>query len=233
MISPYFEDDDSVIYHGACEDVLPHLEKESVAVVLTDPPYGIEYISNHRSWITAHIAVPIAGDDALPVEILEDIVPLMRDTAAIYWFCTEDGITPFNQVALALGLTKRRTLVWDKKNWASGDLEGDWASQCEFIPWAAKGRHLLRGGRPSNLLSYAREVAATRVVYHPSQKPLDLLEKIIQTSSDPGDVVLDPFMGSGSTLRAAKDLGRKAIGIEKDEHYCEIAVKRLAQGVLF
>lgn len=230
-MKPYFEDEDCTIFHGHCEDVLPTLVTDSVDVVLMDPPYGVQYVSNHRSWLTEHIAVPIAGDDRLPVEILADIEPLLRDTGAVYMFCTEDGITPFNEVAKAVGLTKRRTLIWDKKNWASGDLKGDWASQCEFIPWAAKGRHLLRGGRPSNLLSYAREVAATRVVYHSCQKPVDLLEKILLTSSDKGDLILDPYMGSGSTLVAAKALGRKSIGCELDERYCAIAVDRLAQGV--
>ncbi len=228
-VKPYYDDGMCVIYHGDCREVLPTLQP--IDLVVTDPPYGINYVTNYRSWRT-HIAVPVEGDDAMPVDVVPLLADLLVEGGALYWFGTEDAITPFRQAAEVCGLRRRRVLVWDKLNWASGDLEGDWASRCEFIPWAAKGRHRLRGGRPHNLLAVRREVAATRVVFHPSQKPLELLSHIIQASSDAGQTVLDPFMGSGSTLRAAKDLGRRAIGIEIEERYCEIAAKRLGQEVL-
>lgn len=94
-----------------------------------------------------------------------------------------------------------------------------------------------RGGR----LSWADQDVAVSNIFrerppldrvHPNEKPLDMVGRFIRLSTDEGDTVLDPFMGSGTTLRAAKDLGRKAVGIELEERYCEIAVKRLAQGVL-
>jgi site-specific DNA-methyltransferase (adenine-specific) len=234
VIEPYYEDESVVFYHSPCEDLMEEgiITQGSLSIVLTDPPYGINFTSAHRKRRT-HIARPIVGDDHLPVEIIEDLAPLLRDTGALYWFCTEDGITPFAEAAVAAGLIKRRVLVWDKLNWASGDLEGDWASRLEYICWAAKGRHLLRGGRPHNLLQYHREASGSQDFKHPSQKPLDLLYKIIETSTDPGDLIFDPYSGSGSTLRAAKDLGRKAIGCEVEEIYCEVVAKRLGQGVLF
>lgn len=231
MIEPFYMEDGIVVYHAKCEDVLPQLEVGSFAACITDPPYGESYVTNYRTWVTEHIARPIVGDDHIPVEIIGDLVPLIRDTGALYWFGTDDVITPFKIAATEAGLNERTTLVWDKGNWASGDLEGDWASRCEYIAWAAKGRHLLRGGRPNNLLAYAREVAATRVVYHSCQKPVSLMEKIIEHSTDPGDLILDPYMGSGSTLVAAKNMGRRCVGIELDEGHCVNATKRLAQGV--
>lgn len=94
-----------------------------------------------------------------------------------------------------------------------------------------------RGGR---LAWSDRECAVSNIVrerpptdrVHPNEKPLDMVSRFIRLTTEEGQTVLDPFMGSGTTLRAAKDLGRKAIGIEIEEKYCEIAVKRLAQGVL-
>lgn len=232
LIEPHYVEDGIIVYNAACEDVLPLLEVGAFAACITDPPYGIEFVSNHRK-LRTHIASPIVGDDHLPVEIIEEIAPLLRDTAALYWFCTDDGITPFKEAAKDAGLIERTTLVWDKLNWTSGDLDGDWACRLEYIAWAAKGRHLLRGGRPNNLLQFHREAAGSFDFHHPSQKPVDLLYRLIETSTDKGDLILDPYAGSGSTLRAAKDLGRRAVGIEIREDYAEVIVKRLAQGVLF
>jgi site-specific DNA-methyltransferase (adenine-specific) len=224
---PYYEDEHVTIYHGDCEDVLAHLDVD-VQLVLTDPPYGINFVSNHRTKRT-HIAKPIHGDDTNPVHLVPLLHLLLVDDGAIYWFCVEDGIHEFNEAAVDAGLHKKRALVWDKGNWASGDLTGDWGVQTEYIAWAANEGHKLRDGRPANLLSVPREASGSQDFKHPSQKPVTLLEKIIRASSDPGGVVLDPYMGSGSTLRAAVNLGRRAIGIEVDEGYCEVAKTRMAQ----
>ena len=226
-VKPYFEDKDIQIYLGDCRDILPTLPK--VDLVLTDPPYGIDYLTNHRTW-RVHIATPIIGDGVVPL----DVVPLLtiKEGGAVYWFTTERSIESFYVAAEACGLTAKRMIVWDKMNWAAGDLKGDWAVRTEYIPWAAKGRHVLRGPRPNNILQVRREVAANRIVYHPTQKPVDLFQQIVLASSGEAHTILDPFMGSGTTLRAAKDLGRKAIGIEIEERYCEIAAKRLAQSVM-
>ena len=226
-LKPYYEDEAVTIYLGDCRDVLPRLGE--VDLVLTDPPYGIEYITNYRTWRT-HIATRVKGDESSPVSIIPSI--RLVESGALYWFTTERSIESFYFSASGCGLEPKRMLVWDKGNWAAGDLEGDWACQTEYIPWATRGRHKLRGNRPPNLLHVRREVAATRIVDHPTQKPVDLMRQIILPSSDRDNIVLDPFMGSGTTLRAAKDLGRKAIGVEIEERYCEIAAKRMAQTVM-
>jgi site-specific DNA-methyltransferase (adenine-specific) len=243
LVQPYYREEDYgiSIYHGDCEELLEVVvEPGSVAMVLTDPPYGVEYISNHRKdphrwgddWLP-RVDKEVVGDDHLPVEIVKDLAPLVRDTGAIYWFCTEYGITPFRDAAVAEGMTERRAIVWDKGNHGSGDLEGDYGSRCEFIAWAAKGRHLLRGERPINLLKFDKVSGNSPDFVHSCQKPEDLLRYLIEKSTDPGDLILDPYMGSGSTLRAAKDMGRRCIGIEVKEEHCASARKRLGQGVLF
>ena len=218
-MTPYYDHAGITIYHGDCREILPLVHAD---VVVTDPPYGVRYVSNWR----AEKHLPIHGDNVLPLDVLGLLQ--VRDGGAVYWFCREGDIGAFNSAAFELGWNVRRALCWDKGAWASGDLEGDWGAQYETIAWAAVGRHLLRGSRPGNLLRCARVSSAA----HPTAKPEPLIEKIISVSSDEGQMVLDPYMGSGTALVAAKKLGRKAIGIEIEERYCEIAAKRLAQEVL-
>lgn len=104
-----------------------------------------------------------------------------------------------------------------------GDLRGDFAPKVEFIIFAHKGRELIRGKRDPNIFKFSR----TGNDLHPTQKPVDLCEYLIAKFSDPGDVVFDPFMGSGTTGVAAKNLNRSFIGIEMDEGYFKIACERI------
>ena len=228
-MTPYYQHKDITIYHGDCREILPTLD--AVDLVLTDPPYGIQYVSNRRH-VSTHIATSIRGDVEFPLWSISAVASVVSEGGAAYWFCREESIGDINHAARSVGMSPRRALVWDKGSWGMGDLRGEWAVQTEMVAWAANGRHLLRGGRPSNLLPFRREVAACRRVWHPSQKPVAVLRRIIETSSDGDSVILDPFMGSGTTLVAAKELGRRAIGIELEERYCEIAAKRLAQEIL-
>jgi site-specific DNA-methyltransferase (adenine-specific) len=235
-MTPYYERDGITIYHGDCREVLPTLQAGSVDLVLTDPPYGISYVSNMRNRITKERGKhqrPLVGDDSVPVDVLPLITRCLRDQSGCYWFCNERGIEAFYQAVGLAGLTARRMLVWDKQLHSMGDLYGAWAARCEYVPWAVKGRHILRGPRRANLISVVQEAHRAQPGHgHPTEKPVPLLRHIIIASSDTGHTVLDPFMGSGSSLRAARDLGRRAIGIEIEERYCEIAARRLSQTVL-
>ena len=116
-------------------------------------------------------------------------------------------------------------MIWVKNNWTAGDLKGAYAKQTEFIIYAVKGRHILNGKRDSDVLHYNRVVGKNQL--HQNQKPVDLLEYLIGKSSDENDTVLDCFMGSGSTGVACKNLNRNFIGIELDEEFYDMAVKRL------
>ena len=123
----------------------------------------------------------------------------------------------------------KQAVVWDK-GWLGMGIH--YRRSYEFILVAQNGSpaKTWNGGNTTSNVWKINKIIPNKN-QHPTEKPVPLMEKIVHIHSDVGDVVLDPFMGHGSTLRAAKDLGRKAIGIEIEEKYCEIAAKRMAQEV--
>ena len=155
------------------------------------------------------------------------IAPLLNDTAALYWFAAPERLDALLPV-LRQWWEVPNVLVWDKGNCTAGDLEATYGQQWEAVVFARRGRAPLVGGRDRDILRYSRGDSAAYL--HPTQKPIPLLRYLIGRHD--ALTILDPFMGSGTTLRAAKDLGRRAIGIEIEERYCEIAVNRLRQEVL-
>ncbi|MGB0911033.1 MAG: DNA-methyltransferase [Nitrospirales bacterium] len=206
---PYYEESGIVIYHGDCKQILPHLPK--VDLVLTDPPYGINFRSNYR--FIRHS--PIKNDDALPIETINLLIE--RGRAASYFFCRWDQ--------LAAMPAPKSVLAWVKNNWSMGDLKHEHGRQWEACCFYAGPEHEFIKRIPDVI--YADK---TGNGLHPTEKPVTLMKDII--GANVGKTILDPFMGSGTTLRAAKDLGRQAIGIELEEKYCEIAAKRLQQEIL-
>ena len=209
-MKPYYEDDAVTIYHGDAREILPAINFD---VIVTDPPYGISYEQTIK---TARNYGPIRGDDS--TELAE-------------WLLENYGDKPLcifgaNHFPFALP-EAGRWICWDKRVVESADkmlgssFELAWMSG----PDKAGVMYRIQHGGVVN----ADKANGRRV--HPTQKPVTLMKRIIQDYYPEG-VVVDPFMGSGTTLRAAKDLERKAIGIETEERYCDIAVKRLAQGVL-
>ena len=224
---PYYDRGGITIYHGDAREVLPDLSVV-VDLVLTDPPYGIAYSTGHRKNV-ARSSTRLAGDlllSPLLNDTAESLSPLLNDTAEMYWFAAPDRLDDVLRVLKRWDVPN--VLVWDKGNCTAGDLDATYGQQWEAIVFARTGRRELVGGRDRDILRYSR--GDTSQYLHPTQKPLSLLRYLI--SRHPPGVVLDPFMGSGTTLRAAKDLGRKAIGIEIEERYCEIAAQRMEQEVL-
>ena len=221
-MKPYYESGGITIYHGDCRDVLPSLC--TVDLVLTDPPYGMAWQSSYRT------ATPqferIAGDDTIDTSWMEATFALLREGCAAY-VATRWDVYPRWREAIEQHLSIRNCIVWAKESGGIGDLEGNYWNEHEFLIYASKGRHLLNGKRTGNVWRVNSDAPSS--YQHPTQKPVALMARAINKSSKSDDLVLDPFMGSGTTLRAAKDLGRRAIGIELEERYCEIAVKRLQQ----
>lgn len=228
-MTPYYEDDACVIYHGDCREVTKWLEAD---VLVTDPPYGINYKSERFGSDNRPV---IAGEDYtgrssgrhLTVQHVR-----VRDAALKTWGATRPGLVFGSWRAPRPSNTVHR-LIWDKSPVGQGGV-GPWRVADEEIyligpaeVWGSKG-----SAQPHTNVLRIRgfgSVQGDRPA-HPTPKPVGLMVHLI-TNIPPG-VIADPFMGSGSTLRAAKDLGRRAIGVEIEERYCEIAAKRLAQEVL-
>jgi len=214
-VTPYYDDGTCVIYHGDSREI----DAWDIAggVMVTDPPYGYAHESNRPGRFKGQ---QISGDADLGA----------RDAVLAIW-----GARPalvFGSWKMPAPANTRTALVWDKGPAAGmGDLSMPWKPNWELVYVLGSG---FAGRRDSGVISGYTVVTwsggdGQRV--HPNEKPVDLLRDLI-LKCPPLAVVVDPFMGSGTTLRAAKDLGRKAIGIEIEERYCEIAAKRLAQEVL-
>ena len=205
-MKPYYEQNGITIYHGDCRDVLPVLDP--VDLVLTDPPYnvGVEYESHDdRMGDQAYAAWCAEWFNALNDDKRKIIFP-GHGNLPVWWAIRKPS---------AIG-------CWYKPG---NPARGGVFQFCEWEPWLYWGPFLATSGVIRATVSEQADTGD-----HPCPKPLPLFRKLI-SQANPA-TVLDPFMGSGTTLRAAKDLGRKAIGIEIEERYCEIAAKRMAQGVL-
>lgn len=224
-MTPYYEDDYVSIYHGDCREVDAWL---SADVLVTDPSYG-------RAWKQGDTASAdprsVGGWRSNRRDgIANDDDTSTRDVALAMWG-DRPGVV-FGDLMLCPPAGTRHVLVYDKGN-GTGVIGavGGYRRNVEGVYIIGTGHGSGIGGR-SAVLPTVESAGGNlaRTTGHPHTKPLDVLRLLI--SNMPPGVVADPFMGSGSTLRAAKDLGRRAIGIEVDERYCEIAAKRLSQEVL-
>lgn len=215
---PYYEHGGITIYHGDCREMLLGL---SADLLLTDPPYGINY--SHRRWSapsTSRVAGGIYGKRSEPMvgdETPFDPSTLLRFPALILWgaHCYASRLPD-----------SAGWLVWDKKRWGVV-AEGLTASAVD-LAWTNLCGHTKVF---SHLWDGFRRDSEGGEFLHPTQKPVALMAWCLSLAPE-AKVILDPYCGSGPVLRAAKEMGRCAIGIEIEEKYCEIAARRLEQEVL-
>jgi len=208
----YYQDDAVTLYHGNC--LTEHREWLEADVLVTDPPYGISWTKgeNRRSKSRKHRGIDNDGDTTA------------RDTAIQAW--GDRPAVVFGTWAEQVPGAKQ-TLVWQKPIDAGvvGSVCG-YRRDTELM--FLLGEHERRPAGRSSVITTRGSIHGY-LEGHPHSKPTGLMRALIEWTSG---VVADPFAGSGSTLVAAKSLGRKSIGVELDERYCEIAAKRLSQGVL-
>lgn len=211
MMDPYYDQGGITIYHGDCREVLPGLEPAVFG--FADPPYGVgfDYGKNHED---------SAGVDYESM-IHEAFTLLGAVSDVTCWTTGMRHMWRYPEPQWILGWFKPGST---RQNGLGG-----------FNVWEP----ILVYGKPESRvyqdairLPDAANHASGPASEHPCPKPLKLIEWLIGEFTSPGDLVVDPFMGSGTTLHAAKLLGREAIGIDVSEEYCDIAVRRLAQGVL-
>lgn len=226
-MKPYYEKNGITIYHGNCSDILPKIQK--VDLLLTDPPYGVSFSSGRGK--LGPVAKDRPEDQPEIIKGLRLALKQLRRHRHVYIF----GKLNLSSLPLC-GITE---LIWDKANIGMGNLSLPWGPQHETITFAiyetSKVNREKRGYgklsvrlRKGSVLRCLRHNAGS-AKRHPTEKPVDILRQMIESSSMLGECVLDPYMGSGSTLVAAAIEGRTAIGIELEEKYCKIAAKRLSQ----
>jgi site-specific DNA-methyltransferase (adenine-specific) len=224
-MKPYYEANGIAIYHGDCRDILPEIP--TVDLLLTDPPYGVAFSSGRGK--LGSVAKDQPEDQPEIIQGLQIAIKQLRRSRHVYIFGKID--------LSSLPLCGSTELIWDKQKVGMGNLKLPWGPQHEVITFAthepSKANREKRGyGKLSARLRKGSVLRCLRhngkgAKRHPTEKPIDILRQMIESSSVLGECVLDPYMGSGSTLVAAAIEGRTAIGIEIEEKYCEIAVKRL------
>lgn len=200
---PYYEGDGITLYHADCVQVLPFLGK--LDLLLTDPPYGISADKNHAAKKGKHGRKYYGESNWDAARPSRAAFHLMLDATS------EQCIWGGNYFADILG-PSMRWLVWNKcqPNWSMADAEFAWTNQY----------------KAARVFSYHRSKAIRDGKVHPTQKPLDLMLWCLKFFPS-ANIVLDPFAGSGTTLVAAKMMGLQAIGIERSEEYCALAVERI------
>lgn len=216
----------SELFLADCLDVFKKLKDESVDLIVTDPPYLMDYKTGYRKDKGHDFCSAIQNDsnDDLVSQSIKEMHRVLKDGSGAYIFCNSNKIDFFKAEAEKY-FDVKNILIWIKNNWTAGDLAGAYAKRTEFIIFAAKGRHELSGGRDTDCLFYDRVSGDDQV--HQNQKPLSLIKYLILKSSKENDVVLDAFMGSGTTGVACQSLNRKFIGCEVEEKYFEVACKRI------
>jgi site-specific DNA-methyltransferase (adenine-specific) len=213
VMSLYYEDDHVKLYHGDC--LTEHREWLEADVLVTDPPYGMALRSGRGGAFGESV---IANDETL--EARDEAVALWGDRPAVI----------FGRWSEPKPTGTRMVLTWEKgEHVGMGDLMLPWKPNTEEIYILGSGFMGRRTGSVIKCHAIAGTVgqAAKGTRSHPTEKPLGLMQALAEKC--PPGTIADPFAGSGSTLVAAKALGRKAIGVELEERYCEIAAKRLSQ----
>ena len=219
---------DIKLLQGDCLELMKDVEDKSIDLIVTDPPYLMNYKTNHRKDKSHDFCKPILNDlnnEELVINFLNESYRVLKNDSAMYMFCNSNRIDFFKQEVENTGFKIKNIIVWIKNNWTAGDLKAAFGKQYEFIILANKGRASFNGKRITDVWNFDRVCGKEQV--HQNQKPVDLLEQCIVKHSAEGDVILDPFMGSGSTGVACKYTNRSFIGIELDENYFNIAKERI------
>lgn len=248
-MKPLYDHGGITVFHGDCRDVLPALADKSIDHVITDPPYSEHVHGKNRrggaEFRDATASGPAANysrvrdlgfeslSDEVRVVIASEVARLTRRWTLA--FADAESVHLWQRDLEAAGLDHCRIGAWIKLG-STPQFTGDRpASGHEAIEIAHQpGRKRWNGGGSHAVWTFPivlnRGGLTPRL--HTTQKPLELMTALVAAFTDPGDLVLDPFGGSGTTARACKDLGRRCIVIERERKYCEVIVRRMRQEVL-
>lgn len=228
MRAPYYTDDAVTLYHADCREILPTLGP--VDHVITDPPYDEQTHAGARRGVNGHTYDNLAqGIDFAPADP-SWIAPMLVGASKrwVIAFCSLQQLGGYEEAAADAWV---RAGAWHKIDGApqfTGDRPAQGCDGLAILHRVAKKRWNGGGGQAF----WETTVERGNGRQHPTQKPERLMLQLVEQFTDVGDLILDPFAGSGTTAVAAKRLGRRCILIEQDERYCEVAARRLTQGAL-
>jgi len=217
-MSVFYQDNYITIYHGDSLAILPGLPAESFDAIITDPPYGTKTKPRGDRWMVGEFA------NIIPL-VLPEMYRVGSATCALYsftsWTWMADWImrcSPYFRM--------QNFIIWDKQRHSGRWTQYAWQFCWEGIYYGIKG--------PRDIREYQPDVVRTgEKTQYPMQKPVDIVSKFIRASTDEGQIILDPFTGTGGVLVAAKRLKRRAVGIEIEESQAEIAANRVRQDMCF
>ena len=219
---------------------LRRLPDASVDLVVTDPPYNIAAadritmksgtpMSTQKAWGAWDSFHPF-DFDVLIMQVISECFRVLKPGGAFYMFTAREQNGYFVRKAVERGFVYRNQLVMAKKNPLPSLSKSNWRSAFEVCMYLTKGKpgvfNFVSQAECKNVFHYSNTRRATK---HPTEKPLDLIKLIVQVSSNEGDLVLDPFMGSGTTAVAAQDLKRVFLGFDLERDYIEMARARLGK----
>jgi DNA modification methylase len=214
------------IYNGNCIEYIKTIKDKSIDCLITDPPYGVDIqFGAYDNQLSRKIENDGNIDDALILlnEMLLKVKSKLKDNAHIYIFCNWKIYPQFNEI-ISKHFQVKNLIIWDKLFMGMGDLKGNYSSSYEMIVFAGGNREFLN--RPKNII----QCRFSDERFHNTQKPVELIKQLIENSTNVNETIFDPFLGSGSTVVAAKEMKRNFIGCEIDEQNYKITLKRLEDG---
>ena len=215
------------LYNDDCLNVLKDIEDNTIDLVVTDPPY--EVITGGRNGgVKGKPSGILTENKQLMKSIpkadlwLSECFRVMKDGTHIYIMTNTLNLTNYLNIINSVGFKLHNLLVWNKNNTTPNRW---YMKNCEYVIFARKGFAKSINNPSSQTVHNFDNIIGNKK--HPTEKPVDLMKLYVENSSQVGDTVLDPFMGSGSTGVACKELGRNFIGVELDKQYFDIATKRI------
>lgn len=211
------------LFKGDCLEIMKNIPNCSVDMIITDPPYGMNLTPQRKT--SKFSGSKIENDDNLEwtdVFFKECYRVLPKNDCAGFFFCSHHSVGTFIESGKKAGFNIKNLLVWNKDWFGMGN---NWRPNYELILLLTKGRFKTKSNNKSNILTY-RRLSGTKMV-HPTEKVIPLLEELLVEPDYNNSVILDPFMGSGTTGIACVNTNRKFIGIEIDETYFNIAKERI------
>ena len=224
-----------ITYNDDFKKISKNIEDNSIDLIVTDPPYKTTKRGISKNTTTGGIVRSEEGksgkmfkfNDIKPIEYIPEFYRLLKDGSHCYIMTNHVNLQEILNTATECGFHFIKSLIWMKDNKIMGQ---SYMSQFEYILFFRKGKHKkINNCGTSDILHIPNKKTKDENGnnIHPTEKPVELMKILIENSSNEGDVVLDPFMGVGSTGVASKELNRKFIGIELDERYFNISNKRL------